>query len=404
MSSSSSMCNMFRQKCVVLAVLFVLLFPQLGRSALTLGTKTFDDPPAKPLNNPAKLASGFQSLNFRSRVGGVAFGGVAIGVADAVVVEMNYDPLRNDGERLRVTVQRKDGSQVEAVAPIYDWQLIPIVKFAGGNEDACFTLFGELADAVATQAELAKKSRVLNYHPAFADTLLGLRLFQADIMIFDMDATDLPKDDGIYLLGSGEQRPDIATNQAAFFSLQQRIDEIRKTAGKNHRSYLICDQGQQVTFDVREGLLVLTGQPIWSCWRTKVDEESVNRIVQETLPAVNAQLRAEQSAARTGVAIRRWTQEYVNQRGAEILDEMISPRVLDTMPDYSHKLSAAIIEFNGINPEVYAALVNTMRYAALMRHFKKQDPLLFQVFLTGPVSAVVPDPKVKTPTVMRAGR
>jgi hypothetical protein len=51
-----------------------------------------------------------------------------------------------------------------------DWQMIPIAKFANTNDKAVFTII----DPTGAQCR---------YHSAFLNTLLGLRLFQADILL-----------------------------------------------------------------------------------------------------------------------------------------------------------------------------------------------------------------------------
>src|SRR4051794_8170662 len=103
-------------------------------------------------------------------------------------------PERPDGRRLWVHMWTRGGGVKTVMAPIYDWQLIPIARFPDGEQHACFTLFGKLKDGIETEARRDRGEKILNYHPAFEDTLLGLRLMQADIQILHPDACDLPAD------------------------------------------------------------------------------------------------------------------------------------------------------------------------------------------------------------------
>ena len=80
-----------------------------------------------------------------------------------------------------------------------DWQLIPIAKYADDNEyNACVSLFGP-------KPTLSKYDII--YHKAFKNTLLGLRLFQMDILLKDLDSFwDIPQLGGQVILGTGEVR------------------------------------------------------------------------------------------------------------------------------------------------------------------------------------------------------
>jgi hypothetical protein len=117
-------------------------------------------------------------------------------------MSLSYRPEESDANRLWVTVDGRESSTT-----VYDWQLIPIAKFADSPYTSCVTLFGELDDRAEGRRLLANRDGVLNYHSAFVDTLIGLRLFQLDILIDEPYATDLPTLKGKYILGAGEVRP-----------------------------------------------------------------------------------------------------------------------------------------------------------------------------------------------------
>ncbi len=79
-------------------------------------------------------------IGYVGRVGGIASDGVAAPEQGLVVntIAPTYSTTRPDGQRLLVAI---NGQTV--TAPIYDWQLIPIAKFADSDSFSCFTMFGE---------------------------------------------------------------------------------------------------------------------------------------------------------------------------------------------------------------------------------------------------------------------
>jgi len=205
---------------------------------------------------------------FVRRVGGVAFDSEARPV-DGLLVEsltMTYDPVKPDGERLVLTV---NGAAVSA--PLFDWQLLPIATYANGKTTSCFTLFGELEDNKELEKELLEEGhRILNYDAAFEDTLLGLRLFQMDVLLLDTGfATELPRFGGEFILGAGEAEPDPAANTlslARYENERQKIIDLgeAETGGfsTDFQSYVICDQFVDIQFGVVDGMLALTGEQI----------------------------------------------------------------------------------------------------------------------------------------------
>ena len=74
---------------------------------------------------------------------------------------------------------------------------------------------------------------------------------------------------------------------------------------------------------------------------------------------------------------------------------------VEQMGAFSARLSKKIVELQGINPIVYNALATTMHYRALFCHYKKEDPVGYQRFLTS-IASVRVTPVVKTPTVQEA--
>jgi hypothetical protein len=69
------------------------------------------------------------------------------------------------------------------------------------------------------------------------------------------------------------------------------------------------------------------------------------------------------------------------------------------MPELSQKVSASIRKHEGVNPLVYSALTMTMRYAAVYRHVRQENPEGFASFVKS-LNKVDISPVVVTPNVL----
>lgn len=391
---------MLRRSLVVLLLVLIALLPQMGLSQVQLGQLSFPKAKALPLDNPTQLPEGLPSYSFLSNVGGVAFGGVALNRTGHKVVALSYDARKPDGQRLRVVLESAGGRKVGAVAAIHDWQLVPIARFAATDQSACFTMFGNLADPVEQAQRRAQGHHILGYHPAFQDTLLGLRLFQADILIIRPDACDLPTVGGRYLLGAGEQPRNVLANQTCFDYLHGTIER----AGSAFTSYVICDYDQEILFSVNRSKLSLTGSPYWYCWRRKIDDPVVlqelqNRANDQANTALNAEINKDRVDLSAFEFNEKWTTAFQRERHGVVFDQVMSANLLQPMPELSAAISSQMPKLDGINPVVYQALLTTMRYAAFFRHFKQQDAPSYEQFVAS-LADVAIKPPVETPAVM----
>ena len=179
------------------------------------------------------------SPRFFMRTGGVAFDGVAEGVDDWEAVDLRYLPDEAHGRRLYVLL-KKGTEQQWALAPIQDWQMIPIARYADSEHNGCVTLFGEPEEGEPTTLE---DGYHVGYHPAFENTLVGLRLVHADFMLIYPQAADLPTERSaagrsIYVLGRGESRPDVDRNENA----QVEVMAWQGVQADQYQSYLITDE------------------------------------------------------------------------------------------------------------------------------------------------------------------
>jgi hypothetical protein len=404
--------------CVTLSVVLIFSFPPTSGAELQLGSITFAYPPAKPLINRTTISDGLQSLAFLSTVGGVAFGGVAEGVGTIQVTKLQYSTNLPDGERLSVTITDETGNEQIVKAPIYDWQLIPIARFAEGDQHALVTLFGELEDSLDKKRRIKNGHRIVNYHPSLANTLLGLRFLQADSLLLQDDAQDLIRDlccdlaknNGKYVLGDGEQAPDYKKNLQADNQVAETLRSLVSNNGR-FRSYLITDYQQPVTFAAEEGQLLLTGYPLWYCWRLKLDNETILGELATTLrlkakERLQEEYRWDRRELTPDKLKKKYTKEFKEERAKKIYNNLWLDAITDdalqepeAMLEFSLTLSKSIREVDGINPEVYHALLTTMRYAAFFRYVRTRDPEIYSNFITA-LAGASRLPSIQTPTVL----
>jgi hypothetical protein len=307
------------------------------------------------------------------------------------MVGLRYDAAAVDGRRLVASVRVAGSKPRDARATVPDWILVPTARFAATDQDAAFTLFGEVLDAVRGEQVTEAGGRLLNYHDAFKNTLLGLRLFQSDVLILYPQSADLPKGDGRYLLGHGELAPDVIANRSRIRSIQQEF----ATTGFPFRSYVIGDYQQKVVFAEVNGDLALTGSPYWHCWRVRdLGELELDQALKQARDKAKRKLLGEVNQGKYPSSDER------QQRYDELVDDDLSQRLVVMMPEFSRKLSDRIRQLAGVNPAVYDALTSTMRLAAFFRHAKKKDPAGYATFVQS-MQGVAVGPELQTPTTLQ---
>jgi hypothetical protein len=340
-------------------VLAALAVAQIA--AWELGPYQFltSSPPSGPLE--LQISSGsLQSYRFVGLVGGVAFSGVAelAPPLAGASLRLAYDASEPDGRRLVLEIAGKLYPQT-----VPDWLLIPIARFADSEHHGCVSLFGPQT----TEAEYD-----LIYHRALQNTLLGLRLLHADLLLFDLNNTwRLPKFGGHTVLGDGEtEQP--AADRASTTKLSSALNQAR------FQSWVLTDVGERVTVDMHEGALRFTGLPYYYFWIS--DFESYRREF--------TRLSDQAMELRRLGKIREHNQlvERINA---------LEPRVTEVaqLTTALKDLREAIRDFN---PPVYHAAASTMHYAAFFRAVKKQDAAAWREFLASLPATTAPP--VVTPT------
>ena len=350
----------FTLKQVAAVCCFLLAVLVLGQpGAWDLGSYKFiSTRSSPPLQYSLARSGGLGSYRFVSNVGGVAFGGVAVPRPELAGknVLLRYDGDRPDGSRLLVQI---GSDKLQTDLP--DWMLVPIAKYAASEFDACVSLFGP--ETTDTQYDIV-------YHENFQDTLLGLRLMQADILLFNLNETwQLPKFNGRVILGAGESAPRTIDQNAAI-----QINNALTDAA--FQSWVMTDEGEPITFYSDHGQLRIAGSPYYYFWKSNV----------EAIKQVQDALYQQALAANTTAEHNR----IVNRINA------MEPEVqgVTTLTD---KLRSAQDALRRFNRPVYDAATKTMQYGAFFRYVRTHDPAAWSAFMDQ-MALVSIQPQIRTPT------
>lgn len=225
MNTQSPVVAKFYRLLPMILTLFGMLSTAIAQPAL--GRQRFAMVDSLPLKATVSSTPGFYM-----KVGGVAFSDSAIGEDGLVVTGLRYQPSNTDGQRLIVDVKHRDGKKQSIVAPIFDWELIPIARYAQSDYNSAFTIFGSGEDVKDdddredVDSIIEVGGRLVQYHEAFENELMGLRMFQADILLLTEDSADLFSEAGKKILGRGESSPDISKNLRHLNHVQNSIQQV----------------------------------------------------------------------------------------------------------------------------------------------------------------------------------
>lgn len=424
-----------RLKALVVAALVVAaVCTAPPAAALVLGNAIFESAPAKPLeiNRDAGPA-------FLRQTGGIAFANMAEGRDGIEVSALRYDPTAPDGRRLVITIKRPAGSPHVVRGALYDWELVPVARYAADKNDAAFTYFGELVSAKRQEEALAAGYQVLNYHPVFENTLIGLRLMQLDFLLIGSlqnDAMYLPKESGQTLLGKGEADylnlgDDMAAGVRAYEQANfARLDAFKAkakpiTRNQNYRSYVAGDyEVESPDFFINSaGELEFSGGIYWYFWNdpeAAAIERNIdfyNELVRlyKNLNALEGPEEKSAAAAQAGVTVeelvryRDYAIGSVEKSSAEIkrqaarLEELNADRerAVTPMPEVSRQLNQYLREQQGLNPLIFRAGDRVLWYSSLFRRFKAREPQAYRAFVES-LEGVSVSPEVSTPTLVKA--
>lgn len=397
-------------------------------------------PAAPALKQSVPMEAGRSMATFVGGVGGVSFDQVATPARGLAIeqISLGYNAEKKDGQRLVITINNKP---VGIFLP--DWLLAPLARYAESPYYSCVTLFGDLEDDELQQQVTVHKGRVINYHPSFENTLLGIRLLYIDMLVGYPFTTDLPENSqGAYILGTGEKKPDITANERGAYYLSQHMITADNKFTEKFRSYIICDYGQKINFNINDDSLRISGFPYYYCWKFHRDCAGYDMDAKVSEISANYRDEAERQRQADGdYAVREWltgrlillAEKYkdafnfyeegtfvdlVNIPGEEerreflmkFYTESLMQMAVNTevymdadsvvyLKEYSDLVSSKPELFENTNPAVWNATVQTMRYAAFFRYVKSNFPEEWLAFY-GQVRELDPEPRIFTPTIM----
>ncbi len=429
-------------RVILLALLICLSVVFQSFAKLDLGGMTMSVMQAPPLENPLHLSRGaiYQQSSL-ANVGGVAFELEALPAESLNIqsISLFYDAGSEDGSRLIATIDSQ-----KIYIPLYDWQLIPIAHYADSPYYACFTYFGKLVDKQQEQNVRNKGGKIVNYHPALQNTLLGLRLMQSDLMLMYNECADLPKQNNVYILGKGESAPDVEQNRNGLNNILLTLQSIESDLQLKFRSYLISDYQQDIRFFYPKETLKISGHPFYYCWRYTYEGMSQQEQLQfqkTVLSTFTNEMKDAENQLKIAFNQKDWyiekllielnryeesfaiygggtvndalklkndndRRQFLNQFHTSSLHDLIFQLRYDMalhepvyLKEYSERLSVDPAKLQAINPAVWNVTTNTMRYAAFFRYCKAHFPDQWQDFLNQIAGASV-EPQVMTPTVL----
>ncbi|MBS1595798.1 MAG: hypothetical protein JST90_15910 [Bacteroidetes bacterium] len=375
--------------------------------------------------------SSVTSLHFATRVGGVAFYSIAqpVDTVRDYIKKIEYVAQDKDGYRLRLITR---GDTIYPYIP--DWQLIPIAKYSNSTYNSCVSLFGPKSDS--THYDIVYQENLQN-------TLLGMRILQADMMLMDpYTLWELPKFNGETIKGIGEILPEESSSGIAAFEATTML------SSGSYQSWILTNDNPTINFSMDSHKLSFNTYPYYHFWKTdtasnseyieKVKQiekaysyDSITKSYVNLANAHNRLVKSQDSLIRVGndfiekynkypTAALKYEIEQISERikSIEAEQKSIDKRVfsINQRIDYIAKLVEKIPSPKTItdsvstekmkyrfdlllrlNQPVYEAVARTMQYSALFRYFKSINPLRWNEFLKK-INTVQISPLVKTPT------
>ncbi len=210
------------------------------------------------ISQPLLYKAAIGTVNFHAYVGGISFELTAIPENNikGQAIMLMYDSEKSDGYRLQIKLGNKNDSVYYSNIP--DWQLIPIANYANDSSNAIFTLAGDVSDI--------SNETPIRYHPAFKDQLLGLRMFQADLLFTRHGGSDLaylPRDSATHSLLIAENEKEIRLDTTEAYWNYMNLKEELSESCPLYDSYILTDWGKEVNFGIIGNEFYISGEPYY---------------------------------------------------------------------------------------------------------------------------------------------
>ncbi|GHV34699.1 hypothetical protein FACS1894178_2720 [Bacteroidia bacterium] len=410
-----------RTKALILLLLCVSQIA-LGQCYILGKMETFCDINMSAQARSMAIKADIGNPVFHSEVGGLAFEGIAKPAKNIIGQTVSVDYMNN---QFVVTV----GNQ-NFYPELPKWQLVPISNFADDEYQSVFTIFGK-------ETVNGQNVKCL-YHKAFVDELLGLRMFQADLVWMYADAVfELPKDNnGKYLLGDNETPP-----QSINYGNQSDIDRYNKYVALSQSrpeatSYVLTDKNVDIVFNTTNDKFTLTGTPYYFFTHTSVDakkaaeldakidnvykeiemyaksvlkEKYSNKINIRTNPnafnnALNNKIIELNNDISAGKTIPAGMYQAVNnlnnaiERNNSLIKQRENCMKFYTLDSYTNSMKQHWSFLKECNPALFGAIENTVRWAAFFRYVKENNQENWENFIEKINTIIIDDaPAVTTP-------
>ncbi|MDR2621267.1 MAG: hypothetical protein LBC48_01635 [Dysgonamonadaceae bacterium] len=360
--------------------------------------------PARSIQAEAKVGA----YAFHEGIGGIAFESVA---TPSKAIGNSKISLDYESDRFSVTI---NGQKIYPELP--DWQLIPTAIFADSPYQVLFSPLGDTDRNGEAQCR---------YHPAFLNTLAGLRIFEADLLNLPNLLWDLPKNpEGEYILAESEKS---FTPQMDELIEQKLYNDLCGDV-KPFSSFILTDKNANISFDINDNQIQFTGHPYYLFTKNESDLEHIDNLkkeLEQTYTDVETNSKIFLGSKYTSNLNPRKNlggllKVLKDNRNEETFNPYAMHAVvtaigkldsLNSLNDAEIGIKLSILNqysttFNEnwdilkkYNPPVYSTVENIAQWAAFFRYVKKTNPASWNSFLGKISKQTVKDaPKVNTPT------
>ncbi len=349
--------------------------PDLSNAAYQFSEYGFSRNPARVGNSLRITSTGRTSLRsyrFVGRVGGVNFE-EKIDLSNHEI-KFDYDSENPNGERASIIVNDENFS-----LPLYDWELKPIVQFSDSEYTAVVSIFGSGPEP--------DKYNYIDYHPAFEDTHLGMRLLQADIILTDfITFSEAPVENGekVYYPGEAREQPLPAR-------IMSGIVANAILGSEPYQAWVLTDTDVEGSASFENGVATVDLKPYYHVWKA-VENKGLERLARDrSLLSVEVTLErleyfqavGAHSRALAGTEAKRIAAERMERLGNELqlkidqldgMDAAIGDPEIVKVDGIVARLENEQSRFEKAAPFVFDGVIKTAQYSALFRGAKESHP------------------------------